>query len=169
MAKSKEKMNAEFYTLETRTPSGRTIAMKEFQGKLVLIVNTATRCGLTPQFEGLEKLHQKFKEHGLVVLGFPCNQFNSQEPETNETIEEVCRINHGVSFQLTEKVDVNGSNEHPVFSFLKRKKPGLFGKRIKWNFTKFLIDRNGNPVKRYAPTVKPEKIEKDILRLLHNR
>ena len=161
-------MNAEFYTLEARSPSGRPIAMKEFQGKVVLIVNTATRCGLTPQFEGLEQLHQKFKEQGVVVLGFPCNQFNGQEPETNETIEEVCRINHGVSFQLTEKVDVNGSNEHPVFSFLKRKKPGLFGKRIKWNFTKFLIDRNGNPIKRYAPTVKPEKIEKDILRLVND-
>jgi glutathione peroxidase len=162
-------MNAGFYRLEAKAPSGKQILMKDFEGKVVLIVNTATRCGLTPQFEGLEQLHQKYKEQGLVLLGFPCDQFNNQEPETNETIEEVCRINHGVSFQLTEKIDVNGKNEQPIFSFLKRKKPGLFGKRIKWNFTKFLIDRNGNPVKRYAPTVKPEKIEKDILRLINNR
>jgi glutathione peroxidase len=162
-------MNAEFYRLEAKAPSGKPIPMKGFEGKIVLIVNTATRCGLTPQFEGLEQLHQKYKEQGLILLGFPCDQFNNQEPETNETMEEVCRINHGVSFQLTEKIDVNGKNEHPVFSFLKRKKPGLFGKRIKWNFTKFLINREGQPVKRYGPTVKPEKIEKDILKLINDR
>ena len=159
-------MNHEFYRLEAKTPSGKTISMKDFEGKVVLIVNTATRCGLTPQFEGLEQLHQKYNQQGLVVLGFPCDQFNNQEPETNETMEEVCRINHGVNFQLTEKIDVNGKNEHPVFSFLKKKKSGLFGKGIKWNFTKFLIARNGQPFKRYAPTVKPEKIEKDILKLI---
>ena len=101
-----------------------------------------------------------------MVLGFPCDQFKNQEPETNETMEEVCKINHGVSFQLTEKVIVNGKNEHPIFAWLKNKKRALFGKKIRWNFTKFLIDKNGEPVKRYAPTVEPKKMEKDILRLI---
>ena len=155
-----------FYDFEVRTPAGKTLPMSEFAGRPILVVNTATKCGLTPQLEGLEILHQKFKDRGLVVLGFPCNQFGNQEPETNDTIEEVCRINHGVTFQLTEKVEVNGVNEHPIFAYLKNKKGGIFGNRIKWNFTKFLIDRNGKPVKRYAPTVAPQRIEKDILKLL---
>lgn len=132
----------------------------------MLAVNTATKCGLTPQFEGLEQLHQKYKEQGLAVLGFPCDQFLNQEPETNETIVEVCRINHGVTFQLFEKIDVNGKNTHPVYQFLKSEKGGFLGSKIKWNFTKFLIDKNGIPVKRYSPTTKPEKIEADILKLL---
>ena len=155
-----------FYDFEVKTPAGKTLPMNEFAGRPILVVNTATKCGLTPQLEGLEILHQKFKDRGLVVLGFPCNQFGNQEPETNDTIEEVCRINHGVTFQLTEKVEVNGVNEHPIFAYLKNKKGGIFGNRIKWNFTKFLIDRNGKPVKRYAPTVAPQRIEKDILKLL---
>ena len=159
-------MSSDFYSLEARTPAGKILPMKNLEGKVVLIVNTATRCGLTPQFEGLEQLHQKYKEKGLVVLGFPCDQFKNQEPEINETMEEVCRINYGVTFQLTEKVDVNGSNEHPIFTYLKNKKSGFFGKKIRWNFTKFLIDRSGRRVKRYAPVVKPEKIEKDILKMI---
>ena len=140
--------------------------MSSFKGKPVLVVNTATQCGLTPQFTGLEKLHQEYREQGLVVLGFPCNQFANQEPETNETMQQVCEINHGVTFQLTEKVDVNGPATHPVFDFLKNQLKGTLGNNIKWNFTKFLIDGDGNPVKRYAPITKPEKIEKDILQLL---
>lgn len=159
-------MRSEFYTLKAKTPGGKTLPMKDFEGKTILIVNTATRCGLAPQFEGLEALHKKYKEKGLVVLGFPSDQFKNQEPETNETMEEVCRINHGVSFQLTEKVTVNGKNEHPIFTWLKNKKRGFFGKKIRWNFTKFLIDKNGNTIKRYAPTVQPQKIEKDILKLI---
>lgn len=159
-------MRSEFYTLKAKTPGGKTLPMKDFEGKTILIVNTATRCGLAPQFEGLEALHKKYKEKGLVVLGFPSDQFKNQEPETNETMEEVCRINHGVSFQLTEKVAVNGKNEHPIFTWLKNKKRGFFGKKIRWNFTKFLIDKNGNTIKRYAPTVQPQKIEKDILKLI---
>lgn len=159
-------IGSDFYQLAAKTPGGAPLEMKDFEGKAVLIVNTATKCGLTPQFEGLEELHQKYKDRGLVVLGFPCNQFKNQEPETNETMAEVCRINHGVSFQLTEKVDVNGEKEHPIFTWLKNKKGGFLGKKIKWNFTKFLIDKKGNPIKRYAPTVKPEKIEKDILKLI---
>lgn len=159
-------MRSEFYTLQAKTPGGKALPMKDLEGKVVLIVNTATRCGLATQFDGLEALHKKYKEKGLVVLGFPSDQFKNQEPETNETIEEVCRINHGVSFQLTEKVDVNGKNEHPIYTWLKNKKAGFFGKKIRWNFTKFLIDKNGNTVKRYAPTVQPKKIEKDILKMI---
>ena len=155
-----------FYNLKANTPSGDSINMADLKGKPVLIINTATQCGLTPQFEGLEKLHQTYKDQGLVVLGFPCNQFAGQEPETNGTIEEVCKINHGVTFQLTEKVDVNGKHTHEVFEYLKKEKGGFLGSKIKWNFTKFLVDKNGNVVKRYAPTTTPDKIEKDIRKLL---
>lgn len=155
-----------FYTQEINTPNGETIKMNDFKGKVVLIVNTATQCGLTPQFDGLEKLHQTYKDQGLVVLGAPCNQFGGQEPLSNETMSETCRINHGVTFQLTEKIDVNGSNTHPLFIYLKRKLGSWLGSKIKWNFTKFLIDQNGKPFKRFAPTTKPETIEKYIQQLL---
>lgn len=156
----------EFYDLEIKTPKGDAIKMSVFQGKTVLIVNTATKCGLTPQFKDLENLHQKYKDKGLVILGFPCNQFAGQEPETNETIVDVCKINHGVTFQLTEKIDVNGKNTHPVFEYLKKELPGSFGNRIKWNFTKFLIAPDGKPLKRYAPTTNPSNIEKDIVQMI---
>ena len=159
-------MNERFYQLETKTPHGKPIPFSDLRGKVVLIVNTATKCGLAPQFEGLETLHRQYKDEGLVILGFPCNQFAGQEPETNETIEETCKINHGVSFPLTEKCDVNGKNTHPVFKYLKSKLGGFFGSRIKWNFTKFLVDREGNPYKRYAPTKPPESLEQDIVALL---
>ncbi len=155
-----------FYDLEASTPSGKPIKMSDYKGKTVLIVNTATQCGLTPQFEGLEKLHQQYKGQGLVVLGFPCNQFGGQEPLSNDEMESTCQVNHGVSFQLTEKVDVNGSDTHPIFNYLKNKFPSILGKSIKWNFTKFLVGPDGKPYKRYAPTTKPEKLEKDILKLL---
>lgn len=161
-------METEFYNLSAKTPKGEPLEMKNFKGKVVLIVNTATKCGLAPQFDGLEQLHQKYKDKGLVVIGFPCEQFMKQEPETNETMEDVCKINHGVTFQLTEKVDVNGQKEHPVFTYLKNKKGGCLGNSIKWNFTKFLVDKNGNLIERYAPTDKPKKIEKDIKSLLNN-
>jgi glutathione peroxidase len=156
-----------FYDLSAKTPSGKIIEMADFKNKAVLIVNTATKCGLAPQFDGLEKLHDKYGKEGLVVLGFPCNQFLNQEPETNKTVEEACRINHGVTFQLTEKVDVNGSNTHPVFKYLKNELGGgILGKSIKWNFTKFLITPQGKPFKRYAPTTAPREIEGDIRRVL---
>ncbi len=158
----------EFYELTANKPNGELIKMSEFKDKTVLVVNTATKCGLTPQFDGLEELHQKYKDQGLVILGFPCNQFMNQEPETNETIEEACRINHGVTFQLTQKVDVNGSNTHPVFKYLKDDLGGILGKRIKWNFTKFLITPQGKPYKRYAPTTTPDKIESDIVKFIKN-
>ncbi|MBN8859789.1 MAG: glutathione peroxidase [Sphingobacteriales bacterium] len=159
-------MNNLFYQMEARTPGGKPFPFKDLQGKVVLIVNTATKCGLAPQFEGLETLYQQYKDQGLVVLGFPCNQFAGQEPETNATVEQVCKINHGVTFLLTEKCDVNGKNTHPVFKYLKSRLGGLFGSRIKWNFTKFLVDREGNPYRRYAPTTAPAALEKDIVTLL---
>lgn len=160
-------MNTDFYQLKVKTPSGQEISMTKFKGKVILIVNTATKCGLAPQFEGLEKLHQEYQDKGLVVLGFPCNQFLSQEPETNDTMVESCQVNFGVTFQLLEKCDVNGPDTHPVFKYLKKKLGGWFGSKIKWNFTKFLVDRNGYPVKRYAPTVKPEAIEGEIVKQLN--
>lgn len=159
-------MKTTFYDLSVKDPRGNTIKMSGFKGKTVLIVNTATRCGLAPHFKGLEELHQKYKDKGLVVLGFPCNQFNSQEPETNESMQEACEINFGVTFPLTEKVEVNGKNTHPVFEYLKGNLGSFFGKRIKWNFTKFLISTDGKPFKRYAPTTKPGAIERDIKALL---
>jgi glutathione peroxidase len=155
-----------FYSLDTKTPQGKAISMSDFEGKVVLVVNTATQCGLAPQFKGLEELHQKYKDKGLVVLGFPCNQFQNQEPETNESMEESCQVGFGVTFQLTEKIDVNGKNTHPVFVYLKDQLPGKLGKKIKWNFTKFLISPDGRPFKRYAPTAKPEVMEKDIISLV---
>jgi len=130
-------------------------------------VNTATKCGLTPQFAGLEKLHQDYKERGLVILGFPCNQFLGQEPVSNDKMEETCQINHGVTFQLMEKIDVNGSKAHPIYKFLKTKiKSGLFSSRIKWNFEKFLIDGNGKPIKRFSPKAKPASFEGEIIKAL---
>mgnify|MGYP000672245623 CR=1 FL=1 len=155
-----------FYDLEANMPSGETISFSDFKGKTVLIVNTATQCGLTPQFEGLEKLYQRYKDKGLVVLGFPCNQFGEQEPLSNDHMESICKINHGVTFQLTQKVEVNGLDTHPVFKYLKQQKGSILGRGIKWNFAKFLIQPNGKVYKRYAPTTKPERMEKDIMKFL---
>lgn len=154
------------YSFKVNTPQGKSINFNDFKGQPILIVNTATKCGLAPQFDGLENLHQQYKDQGLVVLGFPCNQFQNQEPETNNTMEESCRINHGVTFQLTEKIDVNGKDTHPIFKYLKDELGGFLGSKIKWNFTKFLITAEGKPFKRYAPTTKPIKIEKDIQKLI---
>lgn len=151
-----------FYDFHINTSQGKQLSFSDFEGKVVLIVNTATKCGLTPQFTGLEVLHQQYKDSGLVVLGFPCDQFLKQEPLSNEEMAESCLINHGVTFQLTEKINVNGSTTHPIFQWLKSKQKGLFGKRISWNFTKFLIDKQGNVVKRFSPSTKPEKIEQFI-------
>ncbi len=159
-------MSTEFYQLQANTPQGKPVSMAAFEGKVVLVVNTATQCGLTPQFNGLEHLYQEYKDKGLVVLGFPCNQFGGQEPLTNENMEQTCKINHGVTFPLFEKIDVNGPHTHPVFKFLKSRLGGLFGSRIKWNFTKFLIDSNGRPVRRFSPVTKPEAIESYIKHLV---
>jgi glutathione peroxidase len=159
-------MGNEFYELSANTPQGRRVSMGDYRGKVVLVVNTATQCGLTPQFEGLEKLYQLYKDKGLVILGFPCNQFGGQEPLTNEVMEETCKVNHGVSFPLLEKTEVNGQGTHPVFVYLKKRLGGWFGSRIKWNFTKFLVDKEGRPVKRFSPVTKPEAIEPEIKKLL---
>ena len=156
-----------FYDFEAKKINGENISMQQFKGKTVLVVNTASKCGLTPQFEGLEKMYEKYKDKGLVILGFPCNQFAHQDPGSSSEISEFCVVNYGVTFPMFEKVDVNGKNAHPIFKYLKSQlKGGLFGSKIKWNFTKFVIDKNGNPVKRFAPTVTPEKIEKFIEKIL---
>ncbi len=159
-------MTSEFYQLTANNPQGRPVSMAGYEGKVILVVNTATQCGLAPQFEGLEQLYTKYREKGLVVLGFPCNQFAGQEPESNANIEQVCQLNFGVTFPLFEKINVNGPETHPVFRLLKRRLGGLFGSRIKWNFTKFLLDADGRPVKRFAPVTKPAAIEPYIQKLL---
>ena len=159
-------MAGEFYQLNANTPQGRPVSMSDYRGKVLLVVNTATECGLTPQFIGLERLYRDYKEKGFVVLGFPCNQFGSQEPLTNDVMEQTCKNNHGVTFPLFEKIDVNGANTHPVFRFLKKKLGGFFGRRIKWNFTKFLVDRSGRVVGRFAPTDRPEGLKRKIEALL---
>lgn len=141
--------------------------MNDYIGKVILIVNTATKCWFAYQFEGLELLHTKYKDKGLVVIGFPCNQFLWQEPESNEDMANSCKINFGVSFTLTEKIDVNWDNAHPIFKYLKQSISNwIRWKNIKWNFTKFLIDSKGKTYKRYSPNTKPENIEKDIIKLL---
>lgn len=151
-----------FYELKATSLQGREISMSDYKGKVVLIVNTASKCGFTPQYEGLEALNLKYKDKGLVILGFPCNQFLKQEPGTAEEIEQFCKINYGVSFQLFEKINVNGPNTDPVYLFLKNALPG----KITWNFNKFLLDRNGVPVKRYPSQTTPKDLEKDIEELL---
>jgi glutathione peroxidase len=145
---------------------GTETSLAEFEGKAILVVNTASKCGFTPQYEGLEELHQRYADEGLVVLGFPCDQFGHQEPGTEDEIREFCTLNFGVTFPLFAKVDVNGDAEHPLYTWLKGEQGGAIGSRIKWNFTKFLIGRDGQPVKRFAPTTKPEKIAKDIEQVL---
>ena len=156
----------DFYDLNINSSTGKEIAFSDLKGKVVLVVNTATQCGLTPQFVGLEKLYQDYKDRGFVIVGAPCNQFGGQEPLNNEVMAETCQLNYGVTFPLTEKIKVNGKETHPVFDYLKGELKGLLGKKIKWNFTKFLIDKEGNPIKRYGPTTLPEDIASDIEDLL---
>ncbi|PSW20530.1 glutathione peroxidase [Photobacterium sanctipauli] len=155
-----------FYELNATRINGESVSMNDFEGKVVLVVNTASECGFTPQYQGLQDLFAKYEEQGLVILGFPCNQFGGQEPGENADIAQACQINYGVSFPMFAKVDVNGPDSHEVFTFLKKALPGLMGQKIKWNFTKFLIGRDGKPIRRYAPTKTPQAIEKDIERAL---
>lgn len=159
-------MRSAFYPLSANTLQGKPVFMEQYQGKVILVVNTASKCGLTPQYEGLEALYKKYKDKGLVILGFPCNQFGGQEPGGEKEISETCLINYGVSFPMFEKIEVNGEGTHDIFKYLKAELPGTLGQRIKWNFTKFLLDANSKPLKRYAPTTTPEKIEADIAELL---
>ena len=159
-------MNNTVYQYSAEQISGKEILFEEFKGKTLLIVNTASECGFTPQYKGLEKLYQQYKGQGLVVLGFPCDQFRNQEPGSNEEILNFCTVNYGVSFPLFKKVDVNGATTHPLFQYLKKELSGFLGSRIKWNFTKFLIGPNGTPLNRFAPTTSPEKIEAYIKPLM---
>jgi glutathione peroxidase len=155
-----------FYDFSARSIDGDEKPLAEYKGKAVLVVNTASKCGFTPQYEGLEKLYEEFREQGLVVLGFPCDQFGHQEPGDEAEIREFCSLTYDVEFPMFAKVDVNGANAHPLYKWLRARKHGLFGRRIKWNFTKFLVNRDGEVVKRYGSITKPEKLTADITRVL---
>ncbi|MEG0051360.1 MAG: glutathione peroxidase [Terrisporobacter sp.] len=155
-----------FYDFSATRMNGQEVSMSNYEGKVVLVVNTASKCGLTPQFKDLETIYQEYKDSGLEILGFPCNQFAKQDSGSNDEIYEFCQLNYGVTFTMFEKIDVNGENAHPLYKYLKNKTKGLLGDKIKWNFTKFLIDSKGNVIKRYAPTVSPLKIKDDIEKLL---
>lgn len=160
-------MSNSVYGFSCNTPSGESKSLEDYSGKVLLVVNTASKCGFTPQFEGLEKLYQEYKDKGLVILGFPCNQFGKQDPGSNDEIMEFCQLNYGVSFPMFGKIEVNGADADPLFKFLKKEAPGALGTQgIKWNFTKFLIDPAGNVVRRYAPKDTPKAIAKDIEALL---
>ncbi len=154
------------YDFQVRNAKGVEVPMTNFEGKVLLIVNTATGCGFTPQYEGLQKLYDKYKDKGLEILDFPCNQFGHQAPGTEEEIQEFCTLKYHTTFPLFAKIDVNGKDAEPLFTYLKASKGGFLGDDIKWNFTKFLVSRDGTVVDRYAPMTKPEQIEGDILKLL---
>jgi len=156
-----------FYHFSAKSISGKEISMNDYEGKVIIVVNTASKCGLTPQYEGLETLYQKYKNDGLVIMGFPCNQFGNQEPGDEKSISEGCLINYGVSFPMFSKIAVNGNNTDPIFKYLKKALPGIFGtQNIKWNFTKFVLNKEGNPIKRFSPWTKPANMETEIKRLL---
>lgn len=154
------------YDFKALTSNGEELDFNQFRGKVLLIVNTASRCGFTPQFAGLEELYRKYKDKGLVVIGFPCNQFANQDPGSDEEISDFCHVNYGVSFIMMKKIYVNGPDESPIYAYLKEKTKNILGEDIKWNFTKFLISADGKRIKRYAPTVKPSRMEKDIEEML---
>ncbi len=162
----KHAMEETFYRYKAKSIQGKEIRMDTYKGKTILVVNTASNCGFTPQFEGLEKLYQGYKERGLVILGFPCNQFANQEPGDEKSIAEGCLLNYGVTFPMFSKIDVNGDGAHEIYKYLKKELPGFLGGRIKWNFTKFLIDKNGKPLRRFSPSTTPEAIEKFLKKLL---
>jgi glutathione peroxidase len=156
------------YDIEVKNIDGKVYKMEKYKGDVLLIVNVASKCGFTNQYAGLESLHEKYHDRGLSVLGFPCNQFLSQEPGTEEQIKEFCSLTFGVKFDMFSKIDVNGENTHPLYKYLKENSSGILGTDlIKWNFTKFLVDKDGKVLKRYAPSTKPEDIESDILKLIN--
>ena len=157
---------AGIYDFTAASLAGEEVPLKRFEGKVLLIVNTASACGFTPQYKGLEALHRELAPRGFAVLGFPCNQFGSQEPGDAKQIEQFCSSNYDVSFPMFAKIDVNGSNAHPLYNYLKGEKSGLLGASIKWNFTKFLVDRSGKVVARHAPTARPESLKQEIEALL---
>lgn len=155
-----------FYEYKVKDAQGELVELKEYEGKVVLVVNTATGCGFTPQYEGLQELYEKYQGRGLEILDFPCNQFGTQAPGTEAEIKDFCQFHYNVSFRMFSKICVNGEKEEPLYTYLKSQKSGILGSRIKWNFTKFLIDRNGNVVARFGPTDTPEKIEAEVVKLL---
>lgn len=160
-------MASKFYSLAPKDNQGEPYPFKQLDGKVVVIVNVASKCGFTPQYKDLEKLYQKYKDQGLVILGFPCNQFGSQEPGTDSEIASFCKLNYGVTFPVLKKIDVNGKNVDPVYEYLKGEKSGMMGlTRIKWNFEKFLIDKHGKVVERYSSLTKPHSLESEIEKLL---
>lgn len=155
------------YDFTAKTLQGKTVSLADYKGRALLVVNTASKCGFTPQYAGLEALYEKLNDKGLTILGFPCNQFGKQEPGGAEEIGAFCQMNYGVSFPMFDKIDVNGPNAHPLYEYLKSEQPGILGsKNIKWNFTKFLVDKSGKVVDRFAPMTKPENIEKSIDKVL---
>ncbi|RCW73068.1 glutathione peroxidase [Saliterribacillus persicus] len=156
------------YDYTVKTIKGDEESLENYKGKVLLIVNTASKCGFTPQYKGLQNLYEKYGSEDFEVLGFPCNQFMNQEPGSNETIQEFCEMNYGVSFPIFEKIDVRGKNAHPLFQYLIKEAPGIVSDNIKWNFTKFLIDQEGNVLARFAPKTEPESIEPEIKKLVQN-
>ncbi len=154
------------YDYKVKDKNGSEVSMKNYEGKVLLIVNTATGCGFTPQFEGLQDLYEKYQAQGFEILDFPCNQFGNQAPGSDEEITDFCNSRYGITFQQFAKIDVNGENEAPLFTYLKSQKTGLMGSKIKWNFTKFLVDRNGKVVGRFAPTTTPEAIDVEVAKQL---
>lgn len=161
-------METSFYDFKAKSLGGKEISMEEYKGKTVLVVNTASKCGFTPQFGGLEELYNKYSDKGLIILGFPCNQFANQEPGDEKSISEGCLLNYGVTFPMFSKIDVNGTDAHPLYKYLKSALPGFLSKKIKWNFTKFLIDPEGKPVKRFAPSTEPDKIDTYLQKIMFN-
>jgi glutathione peroxidase len=161
-------MTSTIYDFSYETPSGEKVSLDSYRGKPLLIVNTATKCGLAPQFREIQTLHEKYASQGLVVLGFPCAQFANQEPLDNAELESACELNFGVTFPLSRKIDVNGSGTHPIYKFLKSKAGGFLNSGIKWNFTKFLVSPDGKSVARFAPNTSPMSMESDIQKLLQN-
>lgn len=157
------------YNFSAKTITGEEVFLRKYEGKVLVIVNVASKCGFTPQYKGLQALSEKYKEEGLEILGFPCNQFGAQEPGNEEEITNFCELNYGVTFPMFAKIDVKGENAHPLFTYMTEQAPGILGmKAVKWNFTKFLVDREGKVVNRFAPQTKPEELEKEIEKLLRS-
>ena len=154
------------YDFTVKSPDGNDVCLASYRGKVLLVVNTATGCGFTPQYEELQKLYDKYKDRGFEVLDFPCNQFGNQAPGRDEELMDFCNSRYGITFPQFAKIDVNGENEEPLFTYLKSQKSGLMGSRIKWNFTKFLVDRSGKVVGRYAPTTTPEALDEEVAKVL---
>jgi glutathione peroxidase len=157
---------SQVYDINVKNSKMKDVSLKSYQGKPMLIVNTASKCGFTSQYEELQKLYDLYHEEGLEILAFPCDQFNNQEPGDNDEIQSFCQLNFGLTFPVFSKIEVNGKNAHPLYQYLKSEKGGIFGNNIKWNFTKFLVDKEGKVIKRYAPTVKPMRIEKNIKKVI---